>query len=170
MSAAAEGGPPTPGHVGIDEVLDRARALPGVVVETVEAGSDAPPSAWGDSFITYDPDGTADRSRWQPFATVVASDYPGFDESSQLDRPGVFRVNVAAGREAFAELLGYPPAAAAERAGEHDSAAADVWLPHPVYAAQGWVAVVRPAERTSERLWRLLEHTHGRAVARYRTR
>jgi hypothetical protein len=156
------------GALTVDDVLHHASLLPGVVVETVAEGSDAPAAAWGDSFITYDPDGTADRSRWQPFATVVTSDHPGFDESSRLDRPGVFRVNVGVGRELFAELLGYPPAEAAEHTGEVDPSTSDVWLPHPAYAVQGWVCVVRPGRRTGDRLRRLLEQTHARAAARYR--
>ncbi|GAA4626356.1 hypothetical protein GCM10023113_22960 [Cellulomonas oligotrophica] len=156
------------GVVDVEGVLGWARALPGVIVETVEEGSDAPPAAWGDSFITYDPDGNAEPGRWQPFATVVTSDYPGFDTASRLDRPGVFRVNVSAGRQLFAELLGYPPAEA--RAADVDHTAADVWLPHPVYAAQGWVCVVCPGPATAGRLRVLLEQACTRAAARYRER
>ena len=156
--------------VDVEAVLGWARALPGVVVQTVEEGSAAPPNAWGDSFITYDPDGTADQSRWQPFATVVTSDYPGFDTASQLDRPGVFRVNVSAGRELFAQILGYPPAEAEQHQADVDHAAADVWLPHPVYAAQGWVCVLRPGPATTDRLRALLEQSCSRAAARSRGR
>lgn len=159
-----------PGPVDVEEVLRWARGLPGVVVTTVEEGSDAPPSAWGDSFITHDPDGTADQSRWQPFATVVTSDYPGFDTASRLDRSGVFRVNVSAGRELFAEVLGYPPAEAEPHRADVDHAAADVWLPHPVYAAQGWVCVLCPGPATAERLRALLMQAHARAATRYRGR
>ncbi|WP_380167820.1 DUF6194 family protein [Jannaschia sp. R86511] len=152
----------------VDDVLAWVRALTGVVVTTAREGDGSPPSAWGDSFVSHDPDGSADQGRWQPFATVVTSDYPGFDTASRLDRPGVYRVNVAAGRELFAELLGYPPAAAEAHQDEVDHAAADVWLPHPVYAAQGWVCVVRPGPVTTPRLRRLLEQAHARAAARYR--
>ncbi len=154
----------------VHDVLAWARALPGVDVMTVEEGSEAPPSAWGDSFVTYDPDGTADRSRWQPFATVVTSDYPGFDTTSRLDRPGVFRVNVSAGRELFTELLGYPPAQAQGRQDDVDHAVIDTWLPHPVYAAQGWVCVLCPGPATGPRLRTLLQEAHARAAARYRGR
>jgi len=156
--------------VDAEALLGWARALTGVVVQTVEQGSEAPPSAWGDSFITYDPDGTADQSRWQPFATVVTSDYPGFDTASRLDRPGVFRVNVSAGRELFAEVLGYPPAEAEQHRDDVDHAATDVWLPHPVYATQGWVCVLCPGPATAGRLRALLEQSHARAAARYRGR
>ncbi len=128
--------------VSVRDVLARAGQLAGVVMTTVEEGSDAPPSAWGDSFISYDPDGAAPQDHWQPFATVVTSDYPGFDTASRLDRPGVFRVNLSVGRALFEDLIGHPPAAHGEHHLEHDYAALDAFLPHPVYAAQGWVCVV----------------------------
>lgn len=151
-----------------DEVLELARALPGVTVTT--AGPDdvgTPESAWGDSFVFYDPDDRPADRLW-PFATVVCSDYPGFDTVSRLDRPGVYRVNLAVGRRAFAELVGYPPAAHPEHDGEHDHAALDVLLPHPVYAAQGWVSVLCPADREAGRLPDLLALAHRRAAERHR--
>ena len=55
--------------------------------------------AWGDTFFYYAPDGVV-PSATQPFATIVTKNYPG-DETSRLDRPDVFRVNMAAGREEF---------------------------------------------------------------------
>ena len=44
-----------------------------------------------------------------PFATIVVSDYPGFDTASRLDRPDIFRVNIHVGPAAFTELFGYSP-------------------------------------------------------------
>jgi hypothetical protein len=49
-----------------------------------------------------------------PFATVVTQDYDGWDTASDLNRPGVFRLNIAVGRTAFEKLTGYPP-------GEHET-------------------------------------------------
>jgi hypothetical protein len=37
----------------------------------------------------------------------VTQDYDGFDTGSNLNRPGVFRLNIAVGRDRFEELLGY---------------------------------------------------------------
>jgi hypothetical protein len=55
--------------------------------------------AWGDTFFIYDPDGTSPPERQFPYATVVVNDYPGFDESSDLGRDGVYRVNVWVSRD-----------------------------------------------------------------------
>ena len=72
-----------------------------------------------------------------PFATIVQSDYEGFDVLSDLARPGVFRVNIGVGRERFEELIGYAPAAHERRREESDYAELDRLLPHPAYASQG---------------------------------
>ena len=121
-----------------DEIIAFAAGLPGVTVETASAGSGAPEVAWGDSLVYYDPPGAEpeppDR-RW-PFATLVIHDYAGFDESSRLDRDGVFRVNVNVGKSRFEELVGYPPSQHAERRGDHDYTELDVLLPHPEYGQQ----------------------------------
>lgn len=150
-----------------NDIIEFVSAMPGV--ETLTAGPEngAPEAAWGDTFFFYDPDGTpADRRL--PFATVVVKDYKGFDEASRLDRAGVFRLNIAVGRDGFRRVLGYPPA---EHAGRHaliDYAVLDRPLPHPSYAAQGWVCFLNPGERTGGQARALLEEAHARAVARYR--
>jgi hypothetical protein len=151
-----------------DEILGFARGLDGVTVETADAASGAPEAAWGDSFV-YDEAPGAERQpperRW-PFATLVVHDYAGFDESSQLDREGVFRVNVNVGKRRFEELLGYPPSQHEEHRVEHDYAAFDTVLPHPEYGQQAWVSVVNPGEHTSDLVLTLLAAAHDRAAAR----
>ena len=84
-------------------LADRISALPGVeqVVASEENGS--PEGAWGDRFFFVGPD------RRQPFATIVEHDVPGFDEAAQLDRPGVFRLNLDLGRAEFERLFGFSP-------------------------------------------------------------
>jgi hypothetical protein len=81
--------------------------------------------------------------------------------------PGVSTVvAVEAGRTAFEELIGYPPAA--QGLTEHDYAELDRLLPHPVYAPQGWVCIVNPGERTEAQARELLAAAHERARRRYR--
>ena len=67
---------------------------------------------------------------------------------SELGRPGVFRLSVGVGRERFEDLVGFAPAAYAAHRGAFDHTASDVLTPHPVYAAQGWVAILDPGDRT----------------------
>ena len=42
----------------------------------------------GDTFFFYDPRRDLDPTRRLPFATIVTKDYRGWDEASQLHRPG----------------------------------------------------------------------------------
>jgi hypothetical protein len=102
-----------------------AVALAGVevLVGSEEAGT--PEIAWGDTFFFYDPDHIGEEARRFPFATIVTKDYGDFDNASNMDRPGLYRLNVGVGRETFAHLLG--------DAKEHDFSALDRLMPHPVY-------------------------------------
>ena len=147
-------------------LIEFGRSLPGVVVDTVGEGSGAPEIAWGDSFFYYDPDDEPGDRR-HPFATIVTKNYPGFDEASHLDRAGVYRLNVAVGRAAFTELLGFSPAAQPEHAAAIDYAQADVVLPHPTYATQGWVSIVTPGGQTLETARRLIAAARDLAEQRH---
>ncbi|HWC78623.1 MAG TPA: DUF6194 family protein [Pseudonocardiaceae bacterium] len=153
---------------GMDDLIALISSLPGVDPLTADATSGAPEIAWGDSFFYYDPDRDQPADRRMPFATIVTKDYPGFDTESRLDRPGVFRLNISVGRDAFARLLGYPPAAHAEQPGI-DYAVLDRLLPHPVYAVQSWVSVLNPGPDTAELVRSLLTEAHARAMRRHRT-
>ena len=149
------------------EVLEFVASLPGVVVETASAGSGAPAIAWGDSFVFDAASAALPADRRWPFATVVTKDYPGFDESSDLDREGVFRVNVNVGKERFAELVGYPPSEFGQHEPAVDPATLDTLVPHPAYGQQGWVAVVSPGARTDQLLRTLLTEALDRVAARH---
>jgi hypothetical protein len=91
--------------------------------------------AHGDLFFLHDPHRDLPPERQQPWATIVTSDHHG-DVASQLDRPGVFRLSIGLPRAEFVELF---PAG-----GEHDPAALDIVVPHPVYGALHWVQVLAP--------------------------
>ncbi|WP_343952062.1 DUF6194 family protein [Nonomuraea longicatena] len=151
----------------MDEIIDFVDGLDGVltVSATPDDGS-SPEVSWGDTFFFYAPDGVMPTAT-QPFATVVTKNLPG-DELSQLDRPGVFRVNIAVGKEEFARRTGYP-AREFPVAGT-DPSAADTLMAHPVYGAQGWLAVVNPDEHTGAATLELLRTAYGLARARYERR
>ncbi|GAA4932750.1 DUF6194 family protein [Streptomonospora arabica] len=149
----------------MNDIIEHVRAMDGVLVLEPREGDGTPEIAWGDVFFYYAPDGAVPRS--QPFATVVTKDYPD-DTSSRLDRPGAFRVNVAAGADEFRRWTGHgpeePPAPQAAP-GADDAVAA-----HPVYAGLNWLAVVNPGPRTAEAVKELLAVAHDRARERSRRR
>src|SRR5690242_11069445 len=79
--------------------------------------------------------------RMMPFATIGTQDNEG-DRASNLDRPGVYRLNVGVGRETYTALFGPPPRAADATAAPFDFTAFDRIMPHPVYASYAWVCVL----------------------------
>jgi hypothetical protein len=119
----------------------------------------------GDTFIYYDPEHDLDLTRSMPFATIVAKDYKGFDESSQLDRPGVFRLNIGVSRDTFRALFGYLPTAASTES--YDFAAFDRVMPHPAYGRQSWVCILNASAETFETVKPLLAEAYARAAARH---
>lgn len=123
------------------------------MVGSEDAGT--PDSHWGDTFFFYDPDATADQK--MPFATIVTHDTEGWDEVSNLDRTGAYRVNLSVGRTHQPHIEG-----------DIDHSEEDVVLPHPQYAAQGWIAIVNPGSATSGQLAELARVAHTRAVRRHR--
>jgi hypothetical protein len=151
-----------------DEIIRTFTDLPGVVTLIASKENGAPEVAWGDSFFFYDPDNAIPENRRLPFATIVINDYPGFDTASNLDRPGVFRLNLAVGRDRFHELFGFSPAEFAKRPDEFDFTALDRIIPHPVYAQQGWICVLVPGAGTEKLVRELIMQAYERARARYR--
>jgi hypothetical protein len=150
------------------DVIEFVSSLRGVVVVTAGEDNGAPEVAWGDTFFFYEPDGEPHGVRRMPFATIVTKDYAGFDTASNLDRPGVFRLNIAVGRRAFERLVGYPPAAHADQHTRFDYTALDRLLPHPVYGSQAWVCVLNPGEATAAQARSLLTDAHARVALRRR--
>lgn len=150
------------------EIIRAFTALPGVVHLLASDENGAPDVAWGDSFFYYDPDNEDPDHRRLPFATIVTKDYPGFDTTSDLDRPGVFRLNLAAGRDQFEALFGFAPAELDEHRTEFDFAALDRIIPHPVYGPQGWISVLVPGAGSRERTKQLITQVYERARRRHR--
>lgn len=100
-----------------------------------------------------------------PFATLATADND-HDRVSNLDRPGVFRLNIGVGKQTFQSLFG------AEKidVGGCDFTALDQIMPHPVYAPQFFVCVLNPSDATFEKVRMLLAEAYDLAVGRQRNR
>jgi hypothetical protein len=92
----------------------------------------------------------------------VTKDYGDFDNASNLDRPGIFRLNIGVSKKTFASLFG------AE--GQYDFTALDVLMPHPVYGQNHFVCVLNPSESTFDAIKPLLNEAYEIAVKRARPR
>ncbi|WP_063049598.1 DUF6194 family protein [Nocardia arthritidis] len=148
----------------IDEIIDFVSALEGVLVLRPGPGDGSPEISWGDTFFYYAPDGVV-PTKTQPFATIVTKNYPG-DEGSRLDRPDTFRVNIAAGKEAFSQWTGHTP----REPSPHDPSTTDTIIPHPVYGSAAWLAVINPGTQTAEPTRELLCTAYDLARSRHNRR
>lgn len=127
--------------------------------------------AEGNHFFFYDPGPHLGANHRLPFATLVTSD--AYDRASQLDRPGVYRLNIGLTPETYRRLFGTPPAATREMNvvdTGHDPTILDELMPHPVYAPLFWVCVLSPSATTLETLRPLLEEACTVAARRARAR
>lgn len=112
-------------------------------------------TAYGYTFFFYE------SERKFPFATLIAADYD-YDRYSNLDRPGVYRLNIGIGKQTFQSLFGV------ERVdvSRYDYTALDRIMPHPEYAAQYFVCVLNPTGATLETVRTLLAEAYEIARAR----
>jgi Family of unknown function (DUF6194) len=94
-----------------------------------------------------------------PFVTLANSDND-YDRVSNLDRDGVFRINIGVGKATFDSLL------TSSNAGEPDYTALNVFLPHPEYAKQHFICILNPAGENVTVTQRCIEEAHGIAAAR----
>jgi hypothetical protein len=110
----------------------------------------------GTWFFSFDPE-----RHFPNYATIVTNN--DYDDGSDLDREGVFRLNLGLARATFERLVGDQIADATRAL---DYTALDTLLPHPTYAAQLWVSILNPSVTT----WRkvvvpLIAEAHDRLAA-----
>jgi hypothetical protein len=95
------------------------------------------------------------------FVTIGHSDNE-FDSLSNLNREGVFRVNIGISRESYESLLGDFPAE------NIDYSVLNVFLPHPHYAKQHFVSILNPSDENAEVTKKLIVEAHSIAASRYK--
>jgi len=106
-----------------------------------------------------------------PFATLVTNDE--YETVSDLNRPGIFRLNIGVGRETFRAHFGTelsfpdPNTGGIASDDDYDFAALDRLLPHPVYGRLFWVCILNPSAATFDTTIRpLLAEAYDLAVIR----
>ena len=134
-----------------------ARTFPDVTVQIASKDDGAPEIAWGDTFFIH-----RDDAHQFPFATIVIKDYGDFDNASNLNREGVWRLNIGVSRQTFDRLFGSD-----ER---RDFTALDVLMPHPIYGKNHFVCVLNPSDETFQSLKPLLAEAYRIAAGRVERR
>lgn len=94
-----------------------------------------------------------------PFVTVASSDNE-FDNVSNLDRKGVYRVNIGVTKETFKELFRHPTSEFI------DYSKRNVFMPHPHYSRQHFVCILNPEDDNVEKVRRFALESHSIAAAR----
>ncbi len=100
-----------------------------------------------------------------PFATIATTGNE-YEKVSNLDRPGVFRLNIGVSRPTFQALFGTDKVDVSA----YDFTALDQLMPHPDYAAQHFICVLNPSDATFEKVRALLAEAYDLAVRRHSKR
>lgn len=114
---------------------------------------------FGYNFFFYGSDHTL------PFVTIANSDNE-YDSYSKLNGPDRFRLNIGLSRASFQRLIGSDK----PEISSYDFSQSDTIMPHPDYAAQSWVCIVKPSASRFEELKPLLQEAYDLAVARAKRR
>lgn len=93
------------------------------------------------------------------FTTIGHSDNE-FDTVSNLNREGVFRVNIGVSKATFEALLADAPSE------NIDYSMLNIFLPHPHYAKQHYVSILNPSEENASITRQLILEAHAIAAAR----
>ncbi|HUR61653.1 MAG TPA: DUF6194 family protein [Candidatus Thermoplasmatota archaeon] len=120
----------------------------------------------GSLFFIHDPRRDLPPNRQVPFATLTVSDK--YDPGSDLARRGYFRLNIGVRPGTYQARFGALPPFPKDGGivPGHDYTRVDTLLPHPIYAAMGWVCVVQPSPATWEQAKPMLAEAYALANQR----
>jgi len=97
------------------------------------------------------------------FATI-ASTGNEYEKISNLDRPGVYRLNIGVSRDTFQSLFGKGKIDTSA----YDFTALNTIMPHPDYSSQHFICVLSPSEAMFERIRPMLAEAYDIAMKRYK--
>ncbi|ACU04595.1 DUF6194 family protein [Pedobacter heparinus] len=108
------------------------------------------------------------EEKMMPFATIVTSDND-FDNASQLNRKGFFRLNIGIDKTNF--ITEFNDIELKKGIGAYlnsglDFSVENVLMPHPVYCAMYWVCIVNPHKENMLKLKPHLDVAYSIAVKR----
>jgi hypothetical protein len=125
------------------------------------------------SFFFYNPD-PDNLDHMFPFTTLMVNDVN--DQFSNLDREGVYRLNIGVSKQTFQSLFGLPKSKSGEDSATEgdepdsrfDYTAFDQLMPHPVYGRMYWVCILNPSDETFKmKVYPLLAEAYKSAVGKY---
>ncbi len=126
--------------------------------------------SWGEDSIYYNPERKLIRGIY--VLTVKEKDGDN-DSASNLNRPGMFRVNTGITKESFQRMFGSipkRPAAGCVVDMDFDFTQTDQIMPHPVYAWMAWVCVLNPSRNTFDSFIPLINESYTLALNKHKSR
>lgn len=108
--------------------------------------------SWGEQALFYNPGNRKKRGVY--VVTIKAKDGEN-DNSSNLDREGVYRLNIGVPKERFQKIFTTIPKRPAKGGCvdmKYDFTKKDVILPHPVYGWMGWICILNPSVEMFEQI------------------
>lgn len=141
-----------------EEILNRIQnQLEGLVIN----------KNWGEVGLFYNPEGLLPKGVY----VLTIKDKDGKNDcASNLDREGVFRLNIGISKETFESYFGKRPAR--PKAGQvidlpYDFTQKNTILPHPVYGWMSWISILNPDESQFKLLKPFIEESYSLAIQKY---
>lgn len=147
-----------------DEIRERFASNSSVFIQIANSGDGSPEIAWGDTFF-YVRDNSGEPKK-MPFTTIVTKDYTGFDSESNLNRGGLYRLNIEIGKEKFEDLFGFKTNEFEDNRSRFNFSSLNQLFPHPLYGSNGWVSIVNPDADSAAKVNNLLDFSLERALRR----
>lgn len=145
-----------------DEIRTHLGVNASVFVQVAKSGDGSPEIAWGDTFFyVYNKNGEPSK---MPFTTIVTKYYDGFDSESNLNRGGLYRLNIKVGKRKFEELFKFEPKEFEKKRGQFNFASINKLFPHPLYGSQGWTSIINPDKESAKLIYTLLDFSLERAL------
>jgi hypothetical protein len=115
---------------------------------------------WGEKSFFYNPGKKKKRGFY--FITIKKKDGPN-DQASNLDRDGIYRLNLGITEKSFINLFSMIPSRPAKGKsinGSCDFTQLNILTPHPVYGWMKWVSILNPDPVSFELIKALLEEKY----------
>ena len=122
---------------------------------------------WGERGVFYNPNNTLKKGVY--ILTIKEKDGDN-DKASNIDREGIYRINIGVRKETFKKLFKIIPER--PKAGEivnmdYDFTKTNVLLPHPVYAWMSWICILNPTEETFEKIKPYIQESYEYAIEKF---
>jgi len=123
--------------------------------------------AWGEKSFFYNPENLLKRGIY--FCTIKEKNGAN-DQSSDLNRTDVFRINFGLSKKTFLNIFKILPKRAAKGNaidGPYNFKELDILMPHPVYGWMAWVSILNPSTGSWNRIEVLIAESYQLSVQKY---